>query len=128
MIAASEEISKAVLAALPGLPPDTLTSLMTGLESLGVQSREDLYYLKEDDLLIYLRPIQCRRLICAFTPKDSSSVLSPPGSPDPYSALSPPGSPQTSSNLCYPGEGPSSNLDTARIRQAAGKPRDKHRH
>ncbi len=74
MTAASEEISKAVLAALPGLPPDALASLMTGLESLGVQSTEDLCYLKEDDLLIYLRPVQCRRLICAFTPKGNGSV------------------------------------------------------
>lgn len=74
MIAASEDIGKAVLAALPGLPTDTLASLMTGLESLGVQSMEDLFYLREDDLLIYLRPVQCRRLICAFTPKGNGSV------------------------------------------------------
>ncbi|CAM4650800.1 unnamed protein product [Leuciscus chuanchicus] len=37
----------------------------------------------------------------------------------------PAGAAGVSSNV---GEGPSSDLDTARIRQAAGKPRDKHRH
>ncbi|XP_052396447.1 uncharacterized protein LOC127944498 isoform X2 [Carassius gibelio] len=77
---------------------------MTGLETLGVQSMEDLFYLREDDLLIYLRPVQCRRLICAFTPKDPSSAPFPPGSPEPSLALFSVESPQTSSTLCYPGE------------------------
>ena len=58
-----QEIKEAVLSFLPGLPVETLTSLLEGLEELGVESRADLVLLQEKDLEKYLRTIQCRKLL-----------------------------------------------------------------
>ncbi|XP_067101214.1 uncharacterized protein [Osmerus mordax] len=57
------EIKEAVSSFLPGLPVETLTSLVEGFEELGVETRADLALVQEKDLEKYLRPIQCRKLL-----------------------------------------------------------------
>ncbi|CAL8271743.1 unnamed protein product [Lota lota] len=96
MAAAQEELRRAVLAVLPDLPADTLTTLMAGLEELGVENKEDMSLLNEENLLPFLCVVQSRKLLRAFSSQGnrSFSALSPPGSPE---LLSPTGSPQLSS-------------------------------
>ncbi|XP_070834100.1 uncharacterized protein [Chaetodon trifascialis] len=55
-----EAIKEAVWSYLQGLPDDLLTAL---LDELGVASLEDLTLLEENDLVKYLKPIQCRKLL-----------------------------------------------------------------
>ncbi|KAI7811510.1 hypothetical protein IRJ41_022071, partial [Triplophysa rosa] len=55
-----------VLSFLPGLSHETLTSLLNGLQELGVENKEDLALVQERDLEQYLRPIQCRKLLNGF--------------------------------------------------------------
>lgn len=55
-----------VLSVLPGLSHETLTSLLNGLQELGVENQEDLALVQEKDLEQYLRPIQCRKLLNSF--------------------------------------------------------------
>ncbi|XP_038568450.1 uncharacterized protein LOC119898317 [Micropterus salmoides] len=97
MAAAQEELRRALLAVLPDLPADTLTTLMAGLEELGVENKEDVSLLSEENLLPFLRVVQSRKLLRAFSSQGSFSALSPPGSPQLSSTLSPVGSPQLSS-------------------------------
>lgn len=58
-----QDIQDEVLSSLPGLSDELLTSLLEGLEELGIESKNDLQFLQEKDLVKYLRPIQCRKLI-----------------------------------------------------------------
>lgn len=67
MAAAQEELRRAVLAVLPDLPADTLTTLMAGLEELGVENKEDMSLLSEENLLPFLRVVQSRKLRRAFS-------------------------------------------------------------
>lgn len=55
-----EAIKGAVWSYLPGLPNDLLTTL---IDELGVESVEDLPLMEEKDLVRYLKPIQCRKLL-----------------------------------------------------------------
>ncbi|KAK5922846.1 hypothetical protein CgunFtcFv8_020076 [Champsocephalus gunnari] len=55
-----EAIKGAVWSYLPGLPDDLLTTL---IDELGVESVEDLALMEEKDLVRYLKPIQCRKLL-----------------------------------------------------------------
>lgn len=55
-----EAIKEAVWSYLPGLPDDLLTTI---LDELGVESIEDLALMEEKDLVRYLKPIQCRKLM-----------------------------------------------------------------
>lgn len=61
-----EEVRDAVLAVLPGLPEDKLSSLLNTLASIGVESKSDLQFIKEEDLPDHITPIQCRRLLSAW--------------------------------------------------------------
>ncbi|XP_041822851.1 uncharacterized protein LOC121628024 [Melanotaenia boesemani] len=97
MAAAQEELRRAVLAVLPDLPPDTLNTLMAGLEELGVENKEDMSLLSEENLLPFLRVVQCRKLLRSFSSQGSFSAPSPPGSLQLSSTLSPVGNPQFSS-------------------------------
>lgn len=58
-----------VLSFLPGLSVETLTSLLSFLQEIGVESKEDLALVQEKDLEKYLRPIQCRKLLNGFQGK-----------------------------------------------------------
>lgn len=61
-----EEIRHAVFAVLPGLPEEKVLSLLSKLESVGVESASDLPFIKEVDLPDQITPIQCRRLLSAW--------------------------------------------------------------
>uniref|UniRef100_A0A3B1IPE7 C2H2-type domain-containing protein n=1 Tax=Astyanax mexicanus TaxID=7994 RepID=A0A3B1IPE7_ASTMX len=59
----TEDVSAAILAVLPNLQEQTLSSLLEKLASIGVECKSDLRLVKEEDLQEYLRPIQCRKLL-----------------------------------------------------------------
>ncbi|XP_070834130.1 uncharacterized protein [Chaetodon trifascialis] len=55
--------------ALPDLPDATREIMEETLQSLGVETPDDFQFLKEDDLLSALRPIQARKLVAAWSLK-----------------------------------------------------------
>lgn len=61
-----EDIKEAVLAVLPSIPEDKVQMLLNNLASIGVESKSDLQFIKEEDLLANITPIQCRRLLSAW--------------------------------------------------------------
>ncbi|RXN16247.1 hypothetical protein ROHU_008447 [Labeo rohita] len=61
-----EDVQDAVLAVLPGLPEEKLLSLLNKLASIGVESKSDLQFVKEEDLPDHITPIQCCRLLNAW--------------------------------------------------------------
>lgn len=58
-----EEIKLAISSSLPGLSDETLQKFIHGLSAIGVETKDDLQYVKEEDLMEFLRPIQCRKLL-----------------------------------------------------------------
>ncbi|KAL0152015.1 hypothetical protein M9458_052681, partial [Cirrhinus mrigala] len=60
-----EDVRDAVLAVLPGLPEEKLL--------IGVESKSDLQFVKEEDLPDHITPIQCRRLLNAWNVDGMSS-------------------------------------------------------
>ncbi|KAM7398692.1 hypothetical protein PAMA_006546 [Pampus argenteus] len=70
MSALMEDIREAVLVVLPSLPEDKVQSLLNNLASIGVKSKSDLQFIKEEDLLANITPIQCRRLLNAWQTQD----------------------------------------------------------
>ena len=67
MAIVQEELRRAILAVLLDLPADTLTTLMTGLEELGLENKEDTSLLSEENLLPFLRVVQSKKLFRAFS-------------------------------------------------------------
>lgn len=67
-----EKIKLYILSVLPKLSEDSLKQSVDKLLGHGIEDLEDLVYVKEDDMLKYLRPIQCRKLLCAW--KNQSEV------------------------------------------------------
>lgn len=63
----AEEVKEAIVAVLPGLPEQTMSFLMEKLVAIGVECKSDLKLIKEEDLQEYLRPIQCRKLLQAWS-------------------------------------------------------------
>ncbi|KAJ8338630.1 hypothetical protein SKAU_G00354160 [Synaphobranchus kaupii] len=66
LMASSPDLKDAILECLPGLPEEALSLLLEVLQYVGVKSKEDLQLVREEDLLDYLSPIQCRRLVNAW--------------------------------------------------------------
>ncbi|KAG2456475.1 PAXB1 protein, partial [Polypterus senegalus] len=90
-----EEIKQTVLSVIPGLPEERLNQLVEKLIGLGVESFEDLVYVKEEDILEFIQPIQCRKLLNAWKHHEQkSSILAQQF----VQASSPQHSPQTSSS------------------------------
>ena len=58
-------LSCAITKVLPDLPGSSLEILEETLQSLGVETTEDLSFIQEADLLV-LRPIQARKLVAAW--------------------------------------------------------------
>lgn len=52
---------------MPSLSSDLMDSLMARLEVMGVNCVHDLNFVKTEDIDGILPPIQCRRLIQAFS-------------------------------------------------------------
>ena len=61
-----EEPKQVVCSTLPGLSEETLKKLVDGLVAVGMETQADLQFVKEEDLLEHLKPIQCRRLLNAW--------------------------------------------------------------
>ncbi|KAF6738297.1 hypothetical protein FQA47_016967, partial [Oryzias melastigma] len=91
----------AVNEVLPDLPEMSKDILEEHLQSLGVDTDEDLQFIEEADLLTVLRPIQARKVLAAWKLKYCS--FSTPAAPEavlPMMSRSPGSSSSTSSNSC----------------------------
>ena len=75
MAALGEDIRQAVWAVLPSLPEDKLQSILMKLESIGVETRSDLQFIKDEDLSANITPIQCRKLLNAWKNEGMSSIM-----------------------------------------------------
>lgn len=62
-----ELVRQIVLQAMPSLSNDLMDSLMARLEVIGVNGVDDLNFVNTEDVEGILPPIQCRRLIQAFS-------------------------------------------------------------
>ncbi|XP_034145225.1 uncharacterized protein LOC117593613 [Esox lucius] len=72
-----EEIKLAFSSSLPGLSDETLKKFIHGLSAIGVETKDDLQYVKEEDLMEFLRPIQCRKLLNEWKNEEQSSCTTP---------------------------------------------------
>ncbi|XP_030214970.1 uncharacterized protein LOC115545705 [Gadus morhua] len=95
----AEDMTPAVLAALPSLPEKKLQTLLNKLLDIGVESEEDLRFVRMVDLHDILTPLQCRKLLrtwrvegeyVAITAADQTNEEFHPSSPS-VTASSPPG-------------------------------------
>lgn len=68
-------LHSAISEALPELSDVTREILEETLQSLGVESPDDFQFLKEDDLMSALRPIQARKLVSAWRLKCKFNVI-----------------------------------------------------
>lgn len=62
-----EHVKEIIQKAMPSLRSDLVESLMSRLELIGVNCVDDLSFVKTEDVEGILPPIQCRRLIQAFS-------------------------------------------------------------
>ncbi|KAK0134680.1 THAP domain-containing protein 1 [Merluccius polli] len=86
MSSIGDEIKFIILKALTSLSEDTQQQIITALVSSGVESIEDLKYVRQDDIRDFLPVIQQRKLLEAFKNVDTS--LSSLSSPLPLSSSS----------------------------------------
>ncbi|XP_034538595.1 uncharacterized protein LOC117812099 [Notolabrus celidotus] len=88
-------LRSAITEALPDLPDVAKDILQETLQSLGVETHDDFQFVKEEDLLSALRPIQARKLVaawglkCPFQESGSSSLTASPGPSPSMVSLSP---------------------------------------
>ncbi|KAF7648241.1 hypothetical protein LDENG_00160070 [Lucifuga dentata] len=72
-------IREIIQATLPSLPEEKIKLLVEKLTLQGVESREDLKYVREEDMVDFIRPIQCRKLLDSWKSQDPvSSAVTPP--------------------------------------------------
>ncbi|KAJ8280808.1 hypothetical protein GJAV_G00059270 [Gymnothorax javanicus] len=72
----AQQIHYAITAVIPDLPEAVLSSVEDALRVLGAESREDLQYVTEGDLLSVLKPVQARRLVAAWAQSNSTTQTS----------------------------------------------------
>ncbi|KAF6718832.1 hypothetical protein FQA47_007296, partial [Oryzias melastigma] len=89
------DMRDAIAGVLPDLPDEVVKSVEETLKALGATTSDDLKYIKENDLLPVLKPIQARRLVAAWTQNASSISTPTTGHSSPVRLLS---SPSTSSS------------------------------
>ncbi|XP_032365428.1 uncharacterized protein LOC116680827 [Etheostoma spectabile] len=70
MLDPSALIRESILCTLPSIAPESLQNVIEKLMQQGVDSREDLQYVREQDMEEFIRPIQCRKLLEAWKPKE----------------------------------------------------------
>lgn len=70
-----EALKDAVLSVLPSLSPDVISQLVEKLTNQGVEDLDDLIYVKEDDILEFIRPIQCRKLLSAWQNQGRDKIV-----------------------------------------------------
>lgn len=56
-------IEDAILSVLPNLPKETVLKIFEKLTSQGLESKEDLAFVREEEIL---RPIQCCKLLTGW--------------------------------------------------------------
>ncbi|XP_030851880.1 uncharacterized protein LOC105444030 isoform X2 [Strongylocentrotus purpuratus] len=61
-----ENIRKEVKSVLPMLSEPLLDAILERLRSKGVDTRDDLQFVQEDDIVDLIKPIHCRRLLCTW--------------------------------------------------------------
>ncbi|KAK0155310.1 Sterile alpha motif domain-containing protein 3 [Merluccius polli] len=76
MLEPSDLIRENILSALPSLPVESLGCMVEKLIQQGVETEEDLQYVREQDIEEFLKPIQCRKLLDAW--KHKVSISAPP--------------------------------------------------
>lgn len=59
----SDELSQLIKLALPTVNDNVIQSLAEKLKECGVESKDDLKFVREEDLEGVLRPIQARRFL-----------------------------------------------------------------
>ena len=62
----SAEIRAAIIAVLTNIPPEILEQVLVKLISQGVESKLDLQFIRDEDLLKHLQPVQCCKLIAVW--------------------------------------------------------------
>ncbi|XP_052393908.1 uncharacterized protein LOC127942257 [Carassius gibelio] len=62
----SEEIKEIICKTLPNLSEETQWQIISKLQSSGLESKEDLKYVQQEDIADLLPVIQCRKLLDAF--------------------------------------------------------------
>ncbi|KAL2083090.1 hypothetical protein ACEWY4_020863 [Coilia grayii] len=98
-----EEIKEIICKTLPNLSQETQLQIISKLQSSGLESKEDLKYVQQEDIADLLPVIQCRKLLDAFklviptSSSLSSSECSLPGSPSPCTLPNSSSSPNSSS-------------------------------
>lgn len=68
-------LRSAITEALPDLPEVSKDILQETLQSLGIETHDDLRFVKEEDLLSALRPIQARKLVAAWSLECESIIV-----------------------------------------------------
>ncbi|KAK0145281.1 hypothetical protein N1851_015824 [Merluccius polli] len=68
-------LHSAITEALPDLPEVSTDILEETLQSLGIETHDDFQFVKEEDLLTALRPIQARKLFATWSLKCKSSIV-----------------------------------------------------
>lgn len=61
-----DEIKAIIFRALPNLSEDTQTQMISTLQTLGVESREDLKFVEPEDIRDFLPATQQRKLLKEF--------------------------------------------------------------
>lgn len=60
------EIRAAITAVLTNIQPEILEQVVEKIIGQGVESKLDLQFIREEDLLEHLRPIHCRKLLAVW--------------------------------------------------------------
>lgn len=68
-------LHSAITEVLPDLSEVSKGILEETLQSLGVETHDDLKFIREDDLLSALRPIQARKLVAAWGLKCTFTLM-----------------------------------------------------
>ncbi|XP_051809342.1 uncharacterized protein LOC127535415 [Acanthochromis polyacanthus] len=108
MSALGEEIKGIIVRALPNLSEETQLQLISRLQSSGLESKEDLKYVQQEDMADLLPVIQLRKLLDAFKSETEMFPLdlTMTQSPRPLSSSSPL---ETTSPLSSPSSLPSTS-------------------
>lgn len=64
----------AIMEVLPELPAVTKDILEEHLQSIGVETYNDLHFIEEADLKIVLRPVQARKLLSVWKQKGKNAA------------------------------------------------------
>uniref|UniRef100_A0A3Q2CQ11 Si:ch211-111e20.1 n=1 Tax=Cyprinodon variegatus TaxID=28743 RepID=A0A3Q2CQ11_CYPVA len=69
MLEPCDVIREAIVSALPSIPVESLGRMMEKLIQQGVETEEDLQYVREQDIEDFIKPIQCRKLLASWKRK-----------------------------------------------------------